>query len=174
MLETGDLYDPSQPNEMQLYQDGRAIASSNEARIKDSRVLQIQGCCFDRVKEVGLNFAINNRNDIISGTSWELLKRRVSPAESNTLWRGLVMDVYSRDNGMPDRIGDSEEAQANFTSDIEETLASTAPMRLLDRLRYSLRDKTFCKTTNGGFTWVHGDPKVGDYIFFARRATFRL
>jgi hypothetical protein len=98
----------------------------------------------------------------------------VSPAESNTLWRDLVMDVYSRDNGMPDRIRDSGEAQANFTSDIEETLASTAPMRLLDRLRYSLRDKTFCKTTNCGFTWVHGDPKVGDYIFFARRATFPL
>jgi len=84
------------------------------------------------------------------------------------------MDIYYRDGAFPSRIGSSGETQDNFTSDIEEALWSTAPVRLLKRLRTSLIDKAFCKTTNGEFALIHGDPKVGDNIFIARGATFPL
>lgn len=47
-------------------------------------------------------------------------------------------------------------------------------MRLLERLEVTLSDKTLCKTTDSDFAFVHGDPKVGDCVFFARGATFPL
>lgn len=48
------------------------------------------------------------------------------------------------------------------------------PIRLLKRLRITLRNKTLCQTTNGEFILVHGDPKVGDYVFLARGAAFPI
>jgi hypothetical protein len=98
----------------------------------------------------------------------------VQTVDSNSFWYSLVMDIYFENDGIRRRIGDSEEAQANFASDIEGAITSTAPARLLKRLEHALDSKALCKTTNGEFTLVHGDSKVGDYVFVARGATFPL
>jgi hypothetical protein len=64
VLSTGELCQIEHPNGEQLYQGGGAIPSSNKVQIKDSRVLQIQGCPIGRIEEVGPTFAFNDWKDI--------------------------------------------------------------------------------------------------------------
>jgi hypothetical protein len=167
-----ELWESGEPTENQRYVGGGAIPPSNNVHIEDSRVLQIQGYSIGRIKEAGRNIAFGDWKDINFSAILEFLKCDVPPADSNSFWRSLVMDVYFGDDQLERRIGDSDESQVNFASDIAEALASTPPVRLLERLEYTLDDKALCRTTNGEFALVHGDPEVGDYIFIARGATF--
>jgi hypothetical protein len=70
----------------------------------------------------------------------------VSPADSQALWRALVIDTYRDASDTRLRIGTSEEAAANLTSEIEEMLASKPPPRPIERLEDTLRDKYLCTT----------------------------
>ena len=100
----------------------------------------------------------------------------MSPESVGLFRRALAMHTYENDYGFLRRMGESESAQANLTSDMEKVLVSTAPKWLIWHLGSLLPNMSHCGTPNGNIVMVilHGDPNVGGYIFSARGAAFPL
>lgn len=95
----------------------------------------------------------------------------LAPSRSTTdFWRFIVMDVCTSNVELK-RLESNQEAEENFKSDMNALLTGLQPKMLIDAVKNSLWNTSFCLTTKDDLVLVQGPAGLGDNIFITLGAT---